>query len=525
MIMRNKSKFLAFYTTLILLLGSPVTAIAENGATATEISKGVIERWQAEGAEVGWFVLADEAHFWPGLVFQTEKPRSAAMPAFHFDTNVTGRLDLLPTPEVDFGISFAKRTDRQPSGSHLKSMLKQLSAMHQLRALDLSASEITDDGTLILSEFPGLHTVDMAAVGAVSNEGLKNLLKIRGLTTLRITRPGSVGETALTGGSPLDAFMKTSQLVKLSLQYYNATNAELNAIANGKDLVSLNLAGNDLIDDKGLNAISGLPKLKHLNISGTSCRGNGLAAMTSLETLVLPSHVSDAVFDHIEDLIQLRRLDVSGSKITDEGAKRLSRLKNLESLNLSGTKITDEGVRALASLNQLRELNFSDTGVTGRGVDGIQNLRSLTLSGSRLKHDGLVAICSMRGLQHLDISNTRLPDEGLALIANLTTLNSLNLSRTQITGDSLSMLIPLTELLELDISRTRVSDSSLSSLPDLQNLELLSVESNMGITDDVFELLARMKRLRVIRASWTRKTYVGVQRYREMFPQVKVDYD
>jgi hypothetical protein len=56
-------------------------------------------------------------------------------------------------------------------------------------------------------------------------------------------------------------------------------------------------------------------------------------------------------------LTSLRRLDVGGDSVTDEGLGHLAELVSLESLNLQGAQVTDAGLRHLEGLTSLQTLN------------------------------------------------------------------------------------------------------------------------------------------------------------------------
>lgn len=59
----------------------------------------------------------------------------------------------------------------------------------------------------------------------------------------------------------------------------------------------------------------------------------------------------------------LRRLDLSQSRLTDEGLLKLSAFAQLEQLNLEGTAVTHHGLKVLESLPALSFLNIRETGV------------------------------------------------------------------------------------------------------------------------------------------------------------------
>ena len=63
-------------------------------------------------------------------------------------------------------------------------------------------------------------------------------------------------------------------------------------------------------------------------------------------------------------LPKLKRLRLSGRKVTDSGVARLATLKSLEDLDLSKTAIGDDGLAALDQLPRLVKINLYTTRVT-----------------------------------------------------------------------------------------------------------------------------------------------------------------
>ena len=79
---------------------------------------------------------------------------------------------------------------------------------------------------------------------------------------------------------------------------------------------------------------------------------------------------------------QLIWLKLSNKKITDEGMKYISRLKNLTRLYIDYSMITDKGLVSLTSLNNLQYLNLVGTAITSKGMlqlKGLTNLQSVYL--------------------------------------------------------------------------------------------------------------------------------------------------
>jgi hypothetical protein len=102
---------------------------------------------------------------------------------------------------------------------------------------------------------------------------------------------------------------------------------------------------------------------------------------------------------HLKEIIQqlkrdkeFRYLDLSGTRVTDEGLKGLKELKHLRTLVLSRTEVTDAGLKGL---EQVESLDLSRTRVTDGGVKGLKNhkrLKWLNLDGTEVTPAGLSEI-------------------------------------------------------------------------------------------------------------------------------------
>jgi HEAT repeats/Leucine Rich repeat len=85
--------------------------------------------------------------------------------------------------------------------------------------------------------------------------------------------------------------------------------------------------------------------------------------------------VAGAGLVHLARLPRLEHLDLSGTDLTDEGVGHLGRLTGLVSLDLSSTGVTDAGIAALNGLPQLRRLELSGTAVSEAAVRGLRRTR------------------------------------------------------------------------------------------------------------------------------------------------------
>jgi hypothetical protein len=83
------------------------------------------------------------------------------------------------------------------------------------------------------------------------------------------------------------------------------------------------------------------------------------------------AHVTDTGLAHLSALSELERLNLHGTSVGDAGLKHLKGLGKLEYLDLSGTKTSDAAISILKDLTQLKELNLTNTTFTDGGADDL----------------------------------------------------------------------------------------------------------------------------------------------------------
>jgi internalin A len=153
-------------------------------------------------------------------------------------------------------------------------------------------------------------------------------------------------------------------------------------------------------------------------------------------------------------------------------------LTGLISLNLSGNRISDDGARALAALTGLTSL---DLRLNGIGADGARALAALTgltsldLRLNRIGADGARALAALTGLTSLDLRQNEISDDGARALAALTNLTSLYLSGNGISADGARALAALTGLTSLDLSFNEISADGAWALAALTGLTQLNL--------------------------------------------------
>ncbi len=131
-----------------------------------------------------------------------------------------------------------------------------------------------------------------------------------------------------------------------------------------------------LIDSDILSALQLLSELA-LELRGLPFSDNGLK---SLLVKVKPvgldvsgSELSDrGLSEFVSARSQLRLLDLSFTRVGDDGLKSVTSLAELRHLSLIGCRVTDRGTGSLARLHQLHELYLAKTAVSSAAAEHLR---------------------------------------------------------------------------------------------------------------------------------------------------------
>lgn len=153
----------------------------------------------------------------------------------------------------------------------------------------------------------------------------------------------------------------------------------------------------------------------------------------------------------IVDLIDLEALSVNGIPLQDRDIQILSSLKQLRGLILTGTQITDEGARCLVDIRDLDGLGLAKTKITDKSLTHIKKLTSLS---------------------KLDLGDTGITDSGLKAVSGLFNLELLRLSNCEISDLSIEHLTKLKQLKVVAINGTNITEDGKTALrkalPDVE---------------------------------------------------------
>jgi internalin A len=353
------------------------TVLAASLGLAADISQANLAQWiEAQGGEAvrdpgGAIVEVSLARTWAN---DNDLERIIGIKGLK-------RLDLSFTYVSDRGI---ERLPQLPQLEELTldtaefitdAALSYLRANKRLRKLNLRGTDITDISLPHIAELTGLKSLDLSytQIGDVGIESLPSLAELEEL---------NLGGTRISGLN-LSVLKLLPKLRKLSF--------------NGIQRRNAGACWSPLITDLDLDSISELSSLEELNLGiGVSLGRTGVPVGAGNCRIAGGIRITDLGLAKLAKLKKLRRLDVSGAKITPAGLKRLQGLPlerlslwncaglddsaapvlaaipTLANLDLSYTSAGDATLQALASLPGMKYLYLTDTKTTPAAVDALR---------------------------------------------------------------------------------------------------------------------------------------------------------
>lgn len=231
-----------------------------------------------------------------------------------------------------------------------------------------------------------------------------------------------------------------------------------------------------------VSRLSGLKNLKSFTARFSTIHNfNSMSHLQAVEHLNLASAVGIESIESLRGLPRLKHLDLSGTRVSD--LSPLTTSLHLKTLILQNARQVSD-ISSLAGLVRLQELNVELTGVSDICV--IANLKSLRVL--NLRRTRVTDISPLRelylSLQRLDLSF--LPISSIQPLEGLVNLLELSIDRTAVAD--LTPLSQLTNMTELTISNIAVGPS-LAPLMGMTQLRVLQIDLARGFNDDDFRAL------------------------------------
>jgi hypothetical protein len=247
--------------------------------------------------------------------------------------------------------------------------------------IDLSHSQGTDADLALLLPFQLLaednrlndpdRFFGLTLNSKTTNDSLAYVGDLTNIVTLKVSGSG-VTDAGLFYLNRLD------QLRVLDLSGTQVSDDSIDLLARWKELNRLD------VSDTGIT-VAGIAGFLQENLrvtvvfSGGSARWRSVRLDENADQAVLrkiidtgyfrsfdavPHGFSDADLELVASQREVKRLDLSGSAVTDAGLRHLNGLASLESLSLTDTMITDEGLQYLLGMRSLRRLLLQGTRVS-----------------------------------------------------------------------------------------------------------------------------------------------------------------
>ncbi len=266
-----------------------------------------------------------------------------------------------------------------------------------------------------------------------------------------------------------------TNLHTLNISFTSVTDKGLQSITKLTKLMQVDLAGLELNDQH----MQSLASLKDLCLDNTRAGVESIRTLTSLTSLYMNfcKQMDDDTLNVVaKNMPNLRRLQLYGTDITDDGVSHLQQLSNLKFLLLSGVHLTDVCVMYLSSFTQLQDLCIINAPqISGDYMEEsleCMKLKTINLEFTSCTDESLQALTKFTELEDIRIGGTQITDEGVKKIfgdnaASFKKLQVLFLNSTKVTDASVDVLLKnLPSLTTLDITHTNISAAGSAKVSD-----------------------------------------------------------
>jgi hypothetical protein len=169
--------------------------------------------------------------------------------------------------------------------------------------------------------------------------------------------------------------------------------------------------------------------------------------------------VDNELLGHIGVLTELRKLDLSGAQIDDDGLTQIADLP-LDELWLQETNITDGSAATISQIKSLKFLALNATRLTDgflERLEALPELEDLGLRGTRVTSAGMRYLSRHPVLKDLDVYSTAIDDSGVQDLLDCQSLTSIGLSLTKVTNRVFEHLARFPNLEDADLNASPVT--------------------------------------------------------------------
>ena len=263
------------------------------------------------------------------------------------------------------------------------------------------------------------------------------------------------------------------------------------------------------VTDTDLRKLAEFPKLATLDLSLTRITDQGMLALKDLRGVVdlnlrFAEYVTDEGLAAIKDWQKLERLNVHGTKISDTALEHISGIATIESLDVGSSMVTDVGLEQLSALPRLTRL---------------------TIGGNELGDAGLQSLRLLPGLTYLDLNGRQgtdsnvwtisMSDHGLEAVLTLENLKELRFGCTTLGVGREGQRYATVDMMD-------VTGRWLERLKALPQLESLKLQGCYRVDDEAMNVLAEFPSLKTVDLKGSGVTEKGVAILRAAKPDIKI---
>ena len=398
--------------------------------------------------------------------------------------------------------------------------LKDLKELESLSILTSRNPQYQAEDLHVLQHLPRLDRLSLHRLKG----DLRVLLELKRVSSLSLSEV-DLNETNV------GAINQLTRLRNLSISLQDASEADLRKVSEIKVPLSLSVMS---IRDQETDAWRHLhgKQIKNLSLASDSITDDVLfhvGKITSLESLlVIRGNVTDEGLSHLRGLKALRTVRFMHTKVTEEGLAKLRRdLPNLDR--------ADNDLRA-AMIAPRAKIGFSDDPQTGsknahlrerlKPKDVVQlqqepklgtvflneklqdedlrllkavKMQGIVINSPLITDTGIGHLKNHPTLERVQIWQSKTSDASLKIIGEMPQLTAVRFEEPAFSNDGLRELISQLakhgRVRNLSLLKTSITNEGLEKIDELKSLEQLFLNSNRGISSEVFSKIATLTNL------------------------------